>query len=330
MSIYHMRKIFGYIILFLGAFHITSAQTCCSAGAPISSNIQIVNKTKNTLALQLGYEYKSINLLVDNNQRLTNDPRSRYGQNITLKADYTLHKNIAFSLLIPVVHQNRSTISENQRSIGIGDVTLIGQWTLLNKFNSSLNINGGVKLPTGKLSHRNESSIFLSPDMQSGSGSTDFIFGLTYVKNQWVYPNLNVLAYTSFKFNTTNGSFGGTPTFSGRSFKFGDEYIAGMIFSYNLVASFGLIVPDISLKYRHSTPNIEQMTSAPNSGGDWFSIPIGILVSPQPNKSVRLYTEVPVFQNLDGLQITTDITIGVQLNYSFSLSSETSNTIINF
>lgn len=42
------------------------AQTCCSAGAPISSSLSISQGSPGSFAFQLGYEYKGINLLKDN------------------------------------------------------------------------------------------------------------------------------------------------------------------------------------------------------------------------------------------------------------------------
>ena len=60
---------FIYGILFLLLTTDLSSQTCCSAGAPISTFLDLATDEK-TFSLQLNYEYNSINLLVDNDMRL--------------------------------------------------------------------------------------------------------------------------------------------------------------------------------------------------------------------------------------------------------------------
>lgn len=282
----------------------------------MSTFIDIADANDRSISFQLNYEYKSINLLVDDNERLENDPRSRYGQSISMKWDFTLNSKWAFSAVVPLIHHSRSTISENQNSFGIGDLSVFSQYRLYSNESHQVNISAGIKFPIGTTDHQDESMIILSPDMQSGSGSTDLFFRTAYSKSDFLIPFLSGNVSFLYKENGTNESFGKRGSFAGRSFAFGDEFSSTAGLNYLSTFDFGFLIPDINLKFRRSTANVEQGIDASNSGGQWLSLPLGIAFVPDETKSIRIYTEIPLYQDLSGLQITTDFLIGIQLKYN--------------
>lgn len=296
---------------------VIEAQTCCSAGVPINAFLEMASVGEQSLAINLNYEYRSIDLLVDNNSRLQNDPRSRYGQNISAKVDYRLNSKFAFSLLLPLVHHSRNTSSESQNSFGIGDLGFFVQYKIFASQTAELNLTAGVDLPLGVTGHRGHSQVFLSPDMQSGSGSYDLIVGTSLLKSDFVIPFLTANFLFNYRFNGTNDNFGSTDSFAGRSFAFGDEWLVASGLRYTYTTKAGFFIPDVALKWRQGKPNKEQGFEAPNSGGQWLSLPLGLSFTPDDKKSIRIYTEIPLYQDLNGLQITTDLTLGFQIAYSF-------------
>ena len=293
------------------------SQTCCTAGAPVGTYLGIQNTNEKALAIQLAYEYNSINLLIDNNKKIENDPRSRFGQSTSLKVDYALNQKIAFSTIASLVHQSRSTFSETQTSLGLGDLIFLTQYTLLNDAFNRLNFSAGIKFPIGKTNHRADSGILLSPDMQSGSGSYDLLFRTSFSKSNLWTPFLSVYASSTFRMNGSNKDFGSTATFAGRNFSFGDESITQMGLRYLITLKKGFLNPDIGFKFRWASSNSEQNVDSPNSGGYWMSLPLGFSFTPDDKKSIAITTEIPVYQKLDGLQITTNYKFGIQLNYIF-------------
>jgi len=310
-----------HIILIVFTCHCVSAQTCCSAGAPINTALDIGTADSKTLSVQLAYEYKSINRLVSEDEILRNDPRSRSGQNVGLKADYVFDDRWAVTGLLPIVQQRRSTQSTTQESIGLGDATVLLQYAPLRSDRLDIMLGAGIKLPTGTTDHQDASSIFLSPDMQSGSGSVDYILRFGLASQQLVHPSLSSNFSVSYKHNGENDGFASTANFPGRRFSFGDEWIARIGFAYQLVTASAFWVPDVALQYRRSEANTEQTTAAPNSGGQWLSIPLGFSYVPNDKISIRSSVELPFYQDLEGLQITTDLTVGFQIKYNFSLSN---------
>ncbi len=294
-----------------------NAQTCCAAGAPIGSYLEIQTGDKRLFSFQFRYEYNNVNRLVENENRIENDPRTRYGQSFLWKLDFSLNKKLAFSAIVPFVHQSRNTISEQQSSFGIGDFSFITQYTHFKGRFRSLNISAGIKFPTGKTNHRADSQILLSPDMQSGTGSFDFIFRSSASKTFSSLPFLTSYASALFRLNGMNNDFGSTSTFVGRQFAFGDEVNSQIGARYLLTLKSGFLTPDIGLKIRWANHNLEQQQAAPNSGGYWLSLPLGVSFAPNEKKSIAFTAELPLYQKLSGLQITTAFRLGFQINYTF-------------
>lgn len=304
------------------------AQTCCTAGAPISSSLEINGLDSNQLSIQFEYSFNSVNRLVEDNEVIQNDPRSRSGQNLLLKMDYAVNKRLAFSAILPFVNQRRESISQEEISNGIGDLTLLAQ---LNLRNPSLNIleskrdqfgiGIGVKVPSGQLFHEDDRGVVLSPDMQSGSGTFDFIVRAFHQRNQFLIPNLSVFNNISYKYNTTNQHFGDKQREAGRAFKFGNEFIFKSHFFYQTLLGTSFITPDFGIQLRVSDPNEEQSINASNSGGLWINLPLGIAMLVNKKSTIRIFGEIPVWQNIDGLQITTDYRLGIQFRHLLNLQS---------
>ena len=308
-------------IVFLVYLHLcsaaTQAQTCCSAGAPITSSFDINVLSERQFSFQMGYEYNSVNLLIDNNKKLVNDPRKRNGHNLLFKTDFVLHKNWAFSVFIPIVLQNRKTFSETENAVGLGDLTLLSQYTRYISGELSIKGSAGIKFPTGNQYITDDRGINLSPDMQSGSGTFDFIGRIAISKQHIFIRNLSNQTSISFRYNSTNEHFGDRDKVGGRSFKFGNEVQFTTAFSYLLVAKYWFIIPELGVQVRHVSPNQEEETDAPNSGGYWFRIPVALQLQPNERFSIRPYGEIPVMHALNGLQITTNYKVGIQFYYFF-------------
>ncbi len=316
-----MKLYLKYIVL-LSLFILNilkiSAQTCCSAGAPITSSFDIQSTASKTLSFNLGYEYKSVNRLVDNNKILKNDPRKRNGHNLLLKTDFNLNKKWGFSLMLPLVIQSRETASQSENATGLGDLTFLSQYVVYSKKEYSIKFMGGIKIPTGQQYIRDDRAIVLSPDMQSGSGTVDFIGRIAFEKPHIFIQNLSNQTSFSYRYNSTNNHFGDPDKIAGRQFSFGNETQFTTAFNYSTLLGTWFLIPELGLRWRHSDPNQEQGINAPNSGGYWLNVPIGIQVRPDEKWSFRMYGEIPIYQNLNGLQITTDYSIGIQFHFNIT------------
>jgi len=304
-------------ILFIITLVSAEAQTCCSAGAPVASNFGLKTSTKYKHSLSLAYRHIGINRLVDNNETLVNDPRTRENNILSLGANYTFSEKFALGVLLPLVAQNRTTISESQSAFGIGDLSLVAQLKIWSKNDWLLQYTPALKMPTGTESIRSERNIFLSPDMQSGTGSWDVINQLILVKNRIFNSAFSAKTNVSFRLNGTNSNFASDNGVGGRSFKFGNELNWRTTISREFLAGQWFIIPDLEWQYRWADSNSEQNAPANNSGGNWVNQILGIYFTRDNIISYRTFIKFPLYQNLEGVQITTNLEWGAQINYQF-------------
>ena len=299
-------------------------QTCCTAGAPISTSLDITPSDSTSFGLQVEYVYNSVNSLVVENEILRNDPRKRFGQSVLLKFDYNLNSNFSFSALMPYVFQQRETMSQTETATGIGDFTVLGQYVFRKKKESNIINRGskgfgglslGLKIPTGANFLKDDRGIILSPDMQSGTGTLDFIGRIFYQKSAFLNPNLTMLSSLTYRYNSTNDHFGDETNMAGRQFKFGNELILKSHFYFTSIISTTFITPDLGLQFRFADANEEQSIEASNSGGQWLTIPFGLGLLINTKSNIRLFGEIPIWQDLEGTQITTNYRLGIQFRY---------------
>lgn len=91
---------------------------------------------------------------------------------------------------------------------GLGDVSVLGNYILLNtgdslrrRWQHTLTLGGGVKIPTGQHQLRSDDGAVLLPNLQPGSGSTDFMLSATYTLRRGAWGmNADLLA----RLNTAN------------------------------------------------------------------------------------------------------------------------------
>lgn len=111
-----------------------------------------------------------------------------------------------------------SVISKAQ---GLGDVSLLGSYVLLDtgdslrgQWRQTLNLGGGLKLPTGRSRLAAADGGALHPNLQPGSGSTDFLFLAAYTlrRGPWgasadVLGRINTRNHQQYQFgNRLSGS----------------------------------------------------------------------------------------------------------------------------
>lgn len=130
-------------------------------------------------------------------------------------------------------------MGENQTSKGLGDITMTGDYRLIQDQRKSFGVIAGVKAPTGKTSMRNSFGGLMEPELQPGSGSLDYIGGLSGA----VHPNnLDFVATaiyiyrTEGKQNFKNGDLLSITLYGGRSFHLNDQMIlkTGIMFNNQL------------------------------------------------------------------------------------------------
>lgn len=295
-------------ILFLNAL-ILNSQTCCSGGIPLSNNIGLPLLEKGTLQLGLNYDYNNLNTLNDGTEKLDDNSRLRITHSVILNSSYAISNNFSVESLFTWVNQRRniSQFGNNNldQSRGIGDAVLLLKYDvskLLPKLidnNASLQFGIGTKIPLGSSTELNEQGITLNADLQPGSNAWDAIFLASFSSSFNFRPSLSYIIRTIYRSTGTNNTY-----FENTTYKFGNEFQVFLIFSDQFTLLKTLSNPSISFKYRDTLLDQIGGFDLDNTGGNWVSVIPNFSIYLTPNLTFSTKAELPIYNNVDGTQLT--------------------------
>ncbi len=196
---------------------------------------------------------------------------------------------------------------------GLGDATLLVNYNVLNTFmdseearpvNHSLQIGGGVKVPTGRFRYdENDPLAVANANFQPGTGSTDFILNAFYTltAGKW-----GTLLATSHKLNTTNA----------RGYRFGNQTY-GSVDVYRTFTSGKLsLMPHLGLYAEHSNYGKQNGKIIRESGGNLLNGTAGVSLFANRWTAGVSYQK-PLAQNLSGGEVVSKSRALVQVAWLF-------------
>ncbi len=293
-------------------------QACCSGGTPLASNLGIQYLESKSLQVQVSYDYNTQRDLVQNSEKLKDDSRHRDTHSGLLRLSYSLSPKWNITTLFSWVRQEenifRSTGNRFVHAQGFGDIIAMGQYQLLADQKKQFVIAGGVKFPVGKTSVEDETTgILLNPDLQPGTGAWDYILGFNGALFQFLRPTMTLNLTSTYRFTTEDERFGGL-----QIYEFGDEWITQLGVQDQFLVFNMLLDPGLILKYRHTAKDVAQSSFVPNTSGHWFHLIPNLNINLSPKMQAGVAFELPVFRQLEGIQLTTTRKLTLYLNYTFS------------
>jgi hypothetical protein len=154
-------------------------------------------------------------------------------------------------------NENGNTTTVN----GLGDAMLLANYAVINtgdsmfkKVKHTLLLGGGAKFPTGKYNADKE-GIELNPNLQTGTGSFDFILNTNYTLR---YNKAGMNAEFSYRLNTANKN----------DYRFGDKLNASLRFFTWLKTKSVSFLPNIGATFEHSEKDLKSNVREYYSGGN--------------------------------------------------------------
>lgn len=185
---------------------------------------------------------------------------------------------------------------------GIGDITLLANYRILEKGMNQLWIGGGIKLPAGKFEPGFAHHPVPSANVQPGSGSVDFIFNATDVLQ---VGNWSFLGNVNYKINGTR-----------KEFRFGNRLNVSAFASRSLNAGTISFIPHAGLLYEHLDGNVLQKQKVEDTGGSALLASAGADV--QLGKiNLGMNMQLPVAQNFSNNQTDARLRGMVHVSYIF-------------
>lgn len=233
--------------------------------------------------------------------------------NVVATLDYSADQRWGVALQLPYVDREHYHIFDNAGTLedetwkfgALGDVRVIGRYLLDadTANNTQAGMQLGVKLPTGKTDATNAAGEAAERSLQPGTGTTDVILGYFRSRDMtWFdYPGRG---FVQLQAQSALGQHEG--------YRAGQQYRVNTGMVFFPTASFSPIVQfNVLSKGRDSGANAEPA----DSGGDYLWLSPG--VSKQLGHSARVYgfVQLPLYQRVNGVQLTSDWTASVGINW---------------
>ena len=303
------------LLLSIAFVDVVWAQTCCTGGVPITGAIRLNQPEKNSFGLAINYDNNRIEDFFQEDEKLDDDYIKRRTTTVSLQADYGITNKLSLLLLVPYAWMSESvtqgTTTETVEKSSLGDISLMGNYVILNKNRFNASLGGGIKFPTGKTDQRDQ--FILPPTLQVGTGSVDFILFADARTSFDFRKSLTLQQTLSYKLNTTGEQFA-----SHENYKFGNEFQSFTSISDQILIGKMLHTPSLLMRIRYADNNeIEDLTDI-NSGGLWMYLVPGWSLELSRTVTAGVFMELPVYRDLNGFQLTTTsrLIASVYLNLS--------------
>ena len=210
------------------------------------------------------------------------------------------------------------------KSRGVGDLSLAGLIKLYNQNRKSIHFNAGISIPTGSIDQKDDTPMMtnapLAYPMQLGSGTWDPVIGLTYLGQS------SLLSWgwqASYRVQTGKNDI---------SYRLGNTFEALGWGAVKLSQEWSFATQlkyinrrEIKGSYPALNPMMMPMFDAKNSGKDQLSLGLSAnWYFPGSLRNFRLGVsfEIPVVQDLNGIQMKTTSLLTFGIQYSFRAKKE--------
>lgn len=185
---------------------------------------------------------------------------------------YNIKDRVQLFAFLPYVKNAKNEESLLEVNHGIGDAVLMANVVLFNtadsvakKVKHHIMAGGGIKLPTGKFGELSNNGL-LVPNMQTGSGTTDFLANAIYTIR---YRNWGVQADAAYRYNLTNQK---------HDYRFGNSTNAGLRTYYWHATNKAMWMPFAGLLFEHADKDVRRGRTREKTGGEGVYSSLGAQV----------------------------------------------------
>jgi hypothetical protein len=310
------------LMLFVSAH---ASANCGSGFCSINTNSEIQEGPSATgLSLNVRYEYVDLDQPREGTNKVgargepgEHDELETTNSNVVLSLDYMFDQHWGIGIQLPYLNRKHAHIHnpdedgiangeeperEEWKFSGIGDARAVGRYRF-NFGNTSLGLHAGLKFPTGSTDGKNDAGEEAERTLQLGTGSTDLIAGL-FAKGAIGETPMRWFAQTQFQHAVATKN----------EFRPGDEITLDIGVRYlvtdNLTANLQV---NTRYKRRDGGANAEPA----ESGGKFAYISPGISYAFAGGFQIYGYVQVPLYQNVNGVQLTQSTSYVAGVGYRF-------------
>lgn len=313
------------------------ARACASCGCSLNSDWQSLEYSyKPGLKLDIRYDYLNQDQLRSGTGTISPAAASqivnyngkqeieKYTENhyITVGLDYSTNLDWGINVQVPYIIRSHTTLGTESdgttpgagggqygsHTASLGDMKVIGRYQGFTK-KHNLGVLLGLKLATGSTNEYGTSNdptapglVPIDPGLQPGTGTTDVIFGAYYndaISQHWGY-------FTQATYQS--------PLYLSNGYRPGNTLNASLGVRY---VGFDMIVPQIQLNFRDIQRDSGTRADTVSTGGTLLYISPGLVAAVSDQVSLYAFVQVPIYQDVNGVQLAPQFIPSVGVRYSF-------------
>ena len=224
---------------------------------------------------------------------------------VQLWSKIPIAKRFQLVAIVPFQFHNNDKSSGAQAITGIGDISVAGTYTLLEKFSEesfshNLEIGAGLKLPTGKYDATINGTV--NPSFQVGTGSYDALLLLEYTMFKEKFGWNTALSYNLKSENK-------------EKYQFGDQFNYSSALFYTTNINNMKLIPQLGISGEVFQKNKQFGETLRDTKGDVLFTKIGLEIG--INKlGIGISGMLPISQNLTGRKVESNYRLSLNLNYN--------------
>ncbi len=294
------------------------AEACSSCGCTLSSDWQDLGiSTSAGVHIDLRYDFldqaqlrKGTGTANRSDYTLPSDreiEQRTINRYTTATLDYAPNRNWGVNVQVPYIVRSHTTIAEGDTELsssqasGIGDIRVLGRYQ-----GFPVGIQVGLKLPTGNYDHSfnggPQAGLALDRGLQPGTGSTDLLLGI--YKFDALSQDLDYFAQALVQ----------TPLQTKNQYRPGSSLNLNLGLRY---LAFGAAQPQLQLNGRVVGRDHGAEADTQNSGGRIVYLSPGITVVVSKQTKLYGFIQLPIYQEVGGLQLAPRWTASMGLNFAF-------------
>lgn len=233
---------------------------------------------------------------------------------VQLWSNIPIADRISVNVMLPYhSHQRKKPNGTNQKIRGVGDITLMGFYTIMrtklremewipSEFAHSWRLGLGVKAPIGKFDKENNEA-GVNPSFQVGTGSWDYTFATDY---QAIYKSWGANAQLNYTVKNKNSD----------KYNFGNQWNYGVeVFKRVEINSKSMLLPSIGIAGEVFEENKHYGLPVANTKGDVLFLKAAASIA-YSKVELGATLMLPLSQNLNNAKVEVKHRVGVYLNYS--------------
>ena len=300
-----------------------ASASCGSIFCPVNTNWDVQGNPLPTGArIDLRYAYGEQKDLRSGTDKVSPDDvdldeieQETLNRNLFATFDYTLSQTWGLSVQAPLMDRSHSHVvsdsgeEESWQFDALGDVRVLARHRFAPGPAWTWGVGAGLKLPTASFDEANDEGAVAERSLQPGTGTTDAVVSVSGNRQALIHEHPSawfVEAQAQHAFNERSG------------YEPGGQLVLDAGLTFGATPKLNLLVQTNVLFKEHDRG---EEAEPEDTGGTFAFLSPGFAYAVNNDISFYAFLQVPLYQDVDGVQLTADTAFSLGFNYRFRAAS---------